>query len=122
MHEIVWELEVEGKEHVIEMKMDTSGSVGTSTGRLLVDEKEVSCWGPSSSISLILKLLTSWLMGGGTPPYYSGVPARQSFEIEGKKLEIRRKWKGIAAPVLFFEGEEIKPTYQTSWRDELDSE
>ena len=95
MHEIVWELEIQDKDHVLKMRMGTTWGSGTGAGKLLVDEKEVSCWGPSSSWFPILKLLISWLVGGGIP-YYVGVPVHQSLDIEGKKVEIKRKWKGLA--------------------------
>ncbi len=83
MSKKIWHVEVEGKQHIVEMQIDNFLAFGGG-GRLVVDGKVVSHWGYS----------------------FAGMPKSKCFEIESKKGEVRRK--GLGTMTLYFEGKRIQ--------------
>jgi hypothetical protein len=77
-----WQIEVEGKQCVIDVHL---GSF-TGGGCLTLNGEEINKWGAS----------------------FSGLPSRIKFEVKGKKAEIKSKGFLSVTPILYVDGKEVK--------------
>jgi hypothetical protein len=83
----VWQIEVEGQQHLVEIQMDSF--LGRRFGRLIVDSEVINRW---------------------TTSVFSGcVPSNLAFEFNGKKCSIKSKGCLSKIPLLYFDGKEVKP-------------
>lgn len=80
----VWRINVEGKQHSIELK---TGSF-SGGGNLSLDGKEIKKWGAS----------------------LRGLPLPTKFEVQGKPAEIKQKGILRSDPALFIDGKEVQPS------------
>ena len=76
-----WKIDVGGQSHVVEVNM---GSFVSGGGNLSLDGKILNKW---NSVN--------------------GLPSKMSFDIQGKKAEIKRKGFLNPSPVLYLEGKEV---------------
>ena len=84
----LWQVVVDGKEHVIEFRMQTVLGFGTRRGEVVVDGDLVKVSGT---------------------PFSSVVPREVRFRIAGKPALLRRRGLIEGYPELFFGGKLIEP-------------
>jgi len=85
-----WKLNVKGQQHKIQLQMDTIiGSVGTGSGRLVVDGTTVRTWGCN--------------------PFRMIPKGSCKFEIDGKRVSIKSKLTATSLFFLVLDDKEITP-------------